>query len=154
MKQVTVPGMPLASYLHLNELYMYSLKFPKYYGNVNITSICTLLAHSRDMHVQWKLEGFDYESLCMHDNASGSSVECSPFYMQKLFVWLWPHTSWEFKNPTLLFVSWKCMYFSWIPGRKDVHAMKSSQNFCSYLNLGAWVGGQTRWEYGRGALKL
>lgn len=35
-----------ASYLLLNELYMYSLKFPKYYGNMNIASVCTLLAHS------------------------------------------------------------------------------------------------------------
>lgn len=82
MEQVTVPSMPHASYLFLNELYMYSLKFLKYSGNMNTTSIC----NSRDMHVQWRLEGFDYERLCMHDNASRSSVQCSTFHMQKLFV--------------------------------------------------------------------
>ena len=41
--------------------------------------------HSRDMHVQWRLDGFGYERLCPHDNAFRSSVECSTIHMQKLY---------------------------------------------------------------------
>lgn len=40
----------------------------------------------RDMHVQCSLEGFDYERLCMHYNASSCSVQCFTFHMQQLFV--------------------------------------------------------------------